>query len=130
MEYQKILKLLDDTTNQPSKLRTRYWTEIDDESRGDYNDDNNNDNDDNNNIKFKTTLISSNLFYYSDAYTLVKRTITVPNTEAAGAALNNTNKKVVFKSCAPFTSCITEINITKVNYSEDIDIVMPIYNLI
>ena len=130
MEYQKILKLLDDTTNQTSKLRTRNWIEIDDESQGDYNDDNNNDNDDNNNIKFKTTLISSNLFYYSDAYTLVKRTITVPNTEAAGAALNNTNKKVVFKSCAPFTSCITEINITKVNYSEDIDIAMPIYNLI
>ena len=130
MEYQKILKLLDDTTNQPSKLRTRNWIEIDDESQGDYNDDNNNDNDDNNNIKFKTTLISSNLFYYSDAYTLVKRTITVPNTEAAGAALNNTNKKVVFKSCAPFTSCITEINITKVNYSEAIDIAMPIYNLI
>ena len=129
MEYQKILKLLDDTTNQPSKLRTRNWIEIDDESQGDYNDDNNNDNDDNNNIKFKTTLIRSNLFDYSDPYTLVKRTVTVPNTEATGAALSNTNKKVVFKNCAPFTSCITEINITKVNYPEDIDIAMPIYNL-
>ena len=129
MEYQKILKLLDDTTNQPSKLRTRNWIEIDDESQGDYNDDNNNDNDDNNNIKFKTTLIRSNLFDYSDPYTRVKRTITVPNTEATGAALSNTNKKVVFKNCAPFTSCITGINITKVNYPEDIDIAMPIYNL-
>ena len=37
---------------------------------------------------------------------IVKRTMTVPNTAAAGTAVNNTNKKVVFKNCAPFTSCI------------------------
>ena len=66
------------------------------ESRGD-------NDDDNINIRFKTTIIRSSLCSYSDAYIIVKETITVPNTAAAGAAVNNTNKKVVFKNCAPFT---------------------------
>ena len=76
------------------------------------------------------SLIRSSFCDYNDAYTLVKGTITAPNTAAAGVAVNNTNKKVVFKNCAPFTSCKTEINDTQVNYAEDIDIIMPMYNLI
>ena len=44
----------------------------------------------------------------SDAYILARRTITVRNTAAADAAVNNTNKKVIFKNCAPFTDCITK----------------------
>ena len=75
-------------------------------------------------------MTRSSLYDSSDTYILVKGTITVPNTAAARAAVNNTNKKVIFKNCALFTSCITEINNTKVNYAEDIDIVNPIYNLI
>ena len=51
-------------------------------------------------------MIRSSLCDYSDAYILVKGTITVPNMVAAGAAVNNTNKKVKFKNCAPFTDCI------------------------
>ena len=65
---------------------------------------------------------------YSDAYRVVKGTITVPNTAGDGAAVDNTNKKVVFKNFAPFTSCITEINKTQVDNAENIDIVMPMYN--
>ena len=65
---------------------------------------------------------------YSDAYIVAKGTITVPNTAGDGAAVNNTNKKVVFKNFAPFTSCITEINNTQVDDAEDIDIVMPMNN--
>ena len=62
MEYQKIINLLDDTTNQPSKFRTRNWVDINNESRGDYNDDNddddnNNTGDNNNNIKCKSSMI-------------------------------------------------------------------------
>ena len=80
MKYQKIINLLDDTTNQPSKFRTRHWVQINDESRGDYNDDDeNNIDDNNNNIKFKTPMIRSILCDYSDAFILVKRNITVPN---------------------------------------------------
>ena len=54
----------------------------------------------------------------------------VNNTAALGAALNNTNKKVIFKNCAPFTNCISEINNTQIDNAKDIDIVMPMYNLI
>ena len=123
MEYQKIANLIDDNTlNQPSKFRTRNWIEINDKSRGTYNV--------NSQIKFKTTMLKSSLCDYSDAYILVKGTITVNNTAAAGAAANNTNKKVIFKNCAPFTNCISEINNTQIDNAKDIDIVMPMYNLI
>ena len=132
MEYQKVINLLDDTTNQPSKLRTSNWVKINYESRDLYNDgdDDDDDKNDNNNIKFKTSMIRSSLCDYSDAYILVKVTITVPNTAAQGAAVNNINKKKISKNCTPFTTCITEINNTQVDYAEDIDIVMPKYNLI
>ena len=63
---------------------------------------------------------------------LLKGTITVDsdNTSAAGATANNTNKRVIFKNCAPFTNWISEINNTEVDNAKDIDIVMPMYNLI
>ena len=123
MEYQKIANLInDDASNQPSKFRTRNLVEINDESRGAYNV--------NSQIKFKTAMLKSNLCDYSDAYILVKGTISVNNTAAQGAAANNTNKKVIFKNCAPFTNCISEINNTHIDNAKDIDIVMPMYNLI
>ena len=68
--------------------------------------------------------------HYIDACILVKGNISVNNTAAAGAGANNTNKKVIFKNCAPFCDCISKINNTQVDNSEDIDIVMPMYNLI
>ena len=121
-EYQKIANLIDDTSNQPSKFRTRNWVEINDESRGVYNV--------NSQIKFKTTMLKSSLCDYSDAYILVKGTSSVNNIAAEGAAVNNTNKKVIFKNCASFTNCISEINNTQIDNAKDIDIVMPMYNLI
>ena len=57
-------------------------------------------------------------------------TITVPNTAAAAAAVNNTNRKVIYKNCAPFTNCIKEINNTQVDEAQDTDIVMTMYNSI
>ena len=75
-------------------------------------------------------MLRSSLCDYSGAYILVKGNITVNNTAAAGAAANNTNKKVIFKNCAPFTNCISEINNTQVDNAKYIDIVMPMYNLI
>ena len=121
MEYEKIANLIDDTSNQPSKFRTRNWAEINDESRGAYNV--------YNQIKFKTTMLKSSSCDYSDAYILVKGTISVNDT-AVGAAVNDTNKKVIFKNCAPFTNCISEINNTQIDNAKDIDIVMPRYKLI
>ena len=57
----------------------------------------------------KKIMLKSSLCDYSGAYILVKGTIGVNNSVAAGAAANNTNKKVIFKNCAPFTNCISEI---------------------
>ena len=54
----------------------------------------------------------------------------VINIGAADANANNTYKKVVFKNCAPFTKCISEINNKQADNAKDIDIVMPMYNLI
>ena len=75
-------------------------------------------------------MLKSSLCDYSDAYILVKGIISANNTAAAGAAANNTNRKVIFTKCAPFTNCISEINNTQRDNAKDIDIVMPMYNLI
>ena len=107
MEYQKIANLLDSASNKPSKFRTKNWVEINDESRGTYSV--------NRQINFKTSMLRSSLCDYSDAYILVKGNISVNNTAADGAAANNTNKKVIFKNCAPFTDCISKINNTQVD---------------
>ena len=122
MKYQKIANFLNDGSNKPSKFRTRNWIKINDKERGTYSH--------NKQIKFKASMLRSSLRDYSDAYILVKGSITVSNTAADGAAVDNTNKKVIFKNCAPFTSYISKINITQIDNAEYIDIVMPMYNLI
>ena len=125
MEYKKIANLLDDNkSNQPSKFRTKNLVETNDESRGRYNV--------NSQIKFKTTMLKSSLCDYSDAYILVKGTITIKGAGADAAArqADERDKGVIFKNCAPFTNCISEINNTQVDNAKDIDSVMPMYNLI
>ena len=121
MEYQKLVNFLDNTSNQPVKFRTKNWDEINDESRGAYSA--------NRQINFKTSMLRFILYDCSDAYVLFKGNIAVNNTAAEGAAANNTNKKVIFKNCAPFTNCISKINNTQIDNAENIDIVMPMYNL-
>ena len=125
MEYEKIANLLDDaSSNQPSKFKTKNWVEINDESRGTYNV--------NSQIKFKTTMLKSSLCDYSDAYIHVKGKITITgggDNEAARRE-DERNKGVTFKNCVPFTICISEINNTQINNCKDIDIIMPMYNLI
>ena len=65
MEYQKIINLLDNASNQPSKFRTKNWVEINDESKQSYSA--------NSDIRFKTTMPRSNLCDYADVYILVKQ---------------------------------------------------------
>ena len=74
-------------------------------------------------------MLKSSLCNYRDAYIFVKGAITVHNTGTA-AAPNNRNIKAIFKNCAPFTNCIREINNIKVDNAKDIDIAVPMYNLI
>ena len=75
-------------------------------------------------------MLKSSLCDYSNAYVHVKGTASVNNTAAAGADVNNTNEKVIFKNCAPFTNFISETNNTLVENAKDLDIVMPVYSLI
>ena len=114
--------MLDSESNQPSKFRTKNWVETIDESRGT--------NAFNKPIKFKTSMLRSSLCDYSDAHILLKGNISINSSAGAGAAANNTNKKVIFKNCAPFTDCISKINNTHLDNAKDIDIVVPMYNLI
>ena len=75
-------------------------------------------------IKFKIAILKASLCDDSDAYILVKGKITVNNTAASGVA-KNTNKTLIFKSCAPFTDCISDISNIQVDNTKYIDIVMP-----
>ena len=85
-----------------------------------------------NDIKFKTTILRSNLCDYADTYILVKGTTTITGTgdDDAAKQLDERNKGLIFKNCAPFTKCISRINNTDIDNVQDIDIVMPMYNLI
>ena len=79
--------------------------EINNESRGTYNEDNQ--------IRFKTSILRSSLCDYSNAYILVKGAITVTDTAGQDRRNNGANKKLILKNCAPFTNCITGINNTR-----------------
>ena len=105
MEYQKIANLLNNRSDQPSKFRTRNWIEINDESRGNYA---------NGDIKFKTTMLRSNLCDYADSYILVNGTITITGAgnDADARHADERDKGVTFKNCAPFIKCISIINNT------------------
>ena len=91
MEYQKIVNLLDNTLDQPSKFRTKNWVEINDESEESYST--------GSDIKFKTTMLRSNLCDYADTYIIVKGTITITEAENVDTAkqLDERNKGVIFK---------------------------------
>ena len=119
MEYQKIINLLCNTPNQPSKFRTKNWVEINDDTRGTYKT--------NSQIKFETSLPKSSLCDYSDAYMLFKETISIA--EQAEDNSNNNNKEVVFKDCAPFTNCVSEINNTQIDNAKGLHVVVPIHSL-
>ena len=113
--------MLESISHNPSKFRTRNWVEINDESRQSY---------ENSDIRFKTIMLTSNLCDYADSYILVKGTITGEGDNAAAKRADERDKGVTFKNCAPFTKCISRINNTDIDNDHDIDIVMPMYNLI
>ena len=118
METQKIVNLLNDSHNEYSKFATRKWYIINDQNIGQYGRGNEIDS----TIKFETKAIKPNLCYFSDAYILVTGDIKIEDIAA------DTN--VALKNCAPFTRCITHINDEHVETAENLDIIMPMYNLI
>ena len=123
MEYQKISNFLESTSDNLSKFRTRNWVEINDESRGNYA---------NSDIRFKTTMLRSNLCDYADSYILVKGTIKITGEgdDAAARQADERKKGVIFKNCVSFTKKVSKINDTEIDNAQDIDIVMPMHSLI
>ena len=114
METQKIVNLLNGSDNENSKFATKKWYIIDSESNGNYLH--------HNPKKLLTKLIKSRLCDYSDANILVTGNIT--------AIPNNAATQVIYKNCAPFEKCSTEIDGTLVDEADFINITMPMYNLI
>ena len=129
MEKQKIVNLLNGSDNEYAKFATKKWYVIDSESKNSSKD---------HPIKILTKSIESTLCDYCDAYILVTGNITVARTIAAAVAGGNPQRKqplnaatqVVFKNCAPFKKCSTEIDVTLVDETDFINITMPMYNLI
>ena len=127
MEHDKINNLLlsqDNESTQLSKLVTREYVEVNSLSNM-YNE--------NKSIRFKTPMLRSNLCDYSDAYILVKGTITVTAPGVNNNADNirdKRNRPLILKNNAPFVSCTTRINGELIEDANDLDIVMSMYNLL
>ena len=123
MEYQKITNLLGTTIDEIPRFITKKWVEVHDQSGSA---------DDrykpNKQIRFKTSMLRSDLYDYSDAYIVVKGDITLTKINGRGIT-DIRNRFLAFKNNAPFTNCISKINNILIENSEDLDIVMPMYNL-
>ena len=117
MEYRKITNALGSILIKYLDLLLKKWIEVHDQSRETYNT--------NKQIRFKTSMLRSDLSDYNDTYIVVKGKITVtnPNNKAY-------DKKLALRNNAPFLSCISKINNALVDNAKDLDIVMPMYNLL
>ena len=119
MEYEKINNLLlsdDNESEQLSKFITREYVTVN-SLLNTYNE--------NKSIRFKTPMLRSSLCNYSDAYILVKGTITVTGNHPR----DRQNRPLILKNNALFVSCIARINGELIEDADDLDIVMPMYNL-
>ena len=122
MENQKIINLLDKDDTNSKHFATKKWYIINDENNTNYgvNKDTGANNPDT--IKYDTRVLKPNLCDYAEPYILVDGTIRATN------AVNAT--RLALKNCAPFTKYNLEINDEHVDTAENLDIVMPMYNLI
>ena len=132
MENQKIINLLDKSDTNSKHFATKKWYIINDENNTNYgvNKDTGANNPDT--IKYDTRVLKPNLCDYADAYILVDATIRA-EAEApplAAPIANIANARLALKNCAPFTKCNLEINDEHVDKAENLDIAMPMYNLI
>ena len=119
MEYQKIKNLVDNIPDKVRRFITKKWIEVLDQSGETYNT--------NKQMRFKTSMLRSDLCDLSDAYIVVKGTVTVSADERYRDEMN---RQVILKNNVPFISCISKINGVLVENAEDLDIVMPMYNLL
>ena len=121
MEYQKITNLLGTTLDEIPRFITKKWVEVHDQSGSA---------DDrykpSKQIRFKTSMLRSDLCDFSDAYIVVEGDITLEGDNDA----NKRNENLAFKNNAPFTNCISKTNGVKIDNAEDLDALMPMYNLL
>ena len=110
MEAQKIINLLNDSSNEDLKFTTKKWYFTNSESKGNYSHENP--------IKFWTKSIESNICDYSDASILVTGNITVNNAD------DTTKIAIAFKNCSPFRKCRIETNETFIDETDHINIAM------
>ena len=142
IKMEKITNFLDTTSDDKELPRfvTKKWIEVFDQSEKNYSP--------NKEIRIKTSMLRSDLWDFSDAHIVVKGNIIVdnvfvandfdaPNNTAANATATNTannnvfgEKKLVFKNNAPFMNCVSKINGVQIDNAEDLDVVMPMYNLL
>ena len=118
MEFNKIINSLGPAHDKVPRFVTKKWIEVQSQSGNTYNT--------SKSIRFKTSMLRSDLCNFSDAYVWVKGKITVTN-ENDNA---NFNKELALKNNALFISCISKINGELVQNAEDLDIVIPMYNLL
>ena len=108
MEIQKLTNFLDITSDNKDLPRfvNEKWIKVYDQSEGNYNV--------NNKIRIKTSMLRSDLCDYSNAYIVVKGTITIVRPNGA-----KRNKEVIFKNNAPFINCISKINGVKIDNANE-----------
>ena len=126
MENQKTINLLDKDDTNSKQFATKKWYIINDENNTNYGVNKDTDADNPETIKHDTRVLKPNLCDYAEAYILVDGTIRAVAANAAGA----TAVKLALKNCAPFTKCNLEMNDEHVDTAENLDIIMPMYNLI
>ena len=122
MENQKIISLLDKIDTDSNHFATKKWYIINDENNTNYGVNKDTGADNPNTIKYDTRVLKPNLCDYAEAYILINGTI------RADAA--NDDTRLALKNCPPFTKCNFEINDEHVDTTENLDVTMPMYNLI
>ena len=110
-----MIKIFDD--KDLPRVVTKQWIEVYDQSGGNYTI--------NKEIRIKTSMLRSDLCDFNDAYIIVKGTITITAPDNG-----KRNKEVAFKNNAPFINCISKINDVEIDNAEDLNVVMPMYNLL
>ena len=122
MENQKIINLLDKSDTNSKHFATKKWYIINDENNTNYGVHKDTGENNPDAIKYDTRVLQPNFCDYADAYILVDSTIR--------AAAANADTRLALKNCAPFTKCNLKINDEHVDTAENLDISMPMYNLI
>ena len=112
MQCQKIINLLDTTSDNVPRFNTKKWIEVREQSGESYNI--------NSQIRFKTSMLRSDICNYSDAYIVIKRTIAV---EGAND-IDEHSRSLILKNTAPFISFVSKINGTLIDNAEDLDVVI------